>query len=120
MDDKIDIALPADQGLQRFLVRRVFRDAEFTFHLHDSLVYHGYITAIDEEGIQISTAEENPRAVFLYHHAILAFEESPERITRFPLETQENIRKWSRALRSQCEFILTGRTRPKQIPHPKF
>lgn len=114
----VDIALVEDQALQRFLVRRVYRSAEFRIGLKSGREHVGYVTAIDEEWLQLSTAVDDPKAIVIRLDAIEDIEETGEKLTRFPTETQELIHQYSRALKSKCGQVLTGgHDIPKRDPY---
>ncbi len=107
----IDIALPSGQCAQRFFVRRIYRYAEFVFHLMDGGERQGYVTAMDDQTIQISTSdEEQPKAVLIPWSAVVDIEETGTDLSdKFPgSEFQKDIKSYTRALRLQAEFALSG------------
>lgn len=109
--DDIDIGLGRDQILQRFLVRRIFREAEFCVTGHDGARYDGFITGFDDRCLQLSTTPETPtdepRAVVLFW-PIRSIEETGRRADDLDPENRSRIRRYSHALRSQCERVLSG------------
>lgn len=104
----IDITLQNDQILQRYLARRIWKEREFLVTLTNGERTLGFITGIDERGIQMSTSEANPNAVFLYHTGIVKIEATKRRISSLPYEWQEKIRMYAHALQLVCSKALTG------------
>lgn len=102
----VSIGLPGDQIMQRYLVRRIFREAEFRFQLSDGSVREGFITGFDEDFMQVSTSDETPRALLLQRSAILEIGETGKRLADKPPMLQERIRQYSAALRNACERAL--------------
>ena len=52
----IDIGLSRDQIMQRYLVRRIFREVEFRVKESDGTETVGYITGFDDRCVQLSTS----------------------------------------------------------------
>lgn len=110
----IDISLPTDQILQRYLVRRIFREVEFRIKESDGTETVGYITGFDQRCIQVSTAPvheaDEPRSILIFW-PLARIEETGRRLEDLEHEYRSKIRSYSHALRSQCESVLTNRHR---------
>lgn len=102
----VSIGLPGDQIMQRYLVRRIFREAEFRFQLSDGTAREGFITGIDDEFVQVSTSDEPPRALLLRRSVIGEISETGHRLADKAPALQERIRQYSSALRNACERSL--------------
>jgi hypothetical protein len=111
-DGNIDVGLPDDQIMQRYLVRRIFREIEFRIKESDGTETIGYITGFDTKCIQISTAPvheaDEPRSVLLFW-PVARIEETGRRLEDLEHEHRSKIRSYSHALRSQCESVLTSK-----------
>jgi hypothetical protein len=111
-DGNIDVGLPDDQIMQRYLVRRIFREIEFRIKESDGTETIGYITGFDAKCIQISTAPvhdaDEPRSVLLFW-PVARIEETGRRLEDLEHEHRSKIRSYSHALRSQCESVLTSK-----------
>ena len=108
----IDVGLPRDQIMQRYLVRRIFREVEFKIKESDGAVTIGYITGFDERCVQVSTAPEfdgdEPRSVLIFW-PVAKIEETGRRLEDLDHDHRSKIRSYSHALRAQCESVLTRR-----------
>ena len=117
----IDISLQSDQILQRYLVRRIFREVEFRIKEIDGNVTVGYITGFDTKCIQLSTApvteNEDPRSVLIFW-PIARIEETGRRLEDLSHEHRSAIRGYSHALKSQCESVLNSRSTKRREPSP--
>jgi hypothetical protein len=111
-DGNIDVGLPDDQIMQRYLVRRIFREIEFRIKESDGTETIGYITGFDARCIQMSTAPvheaDEPRSVLLFW-PVARIEETGRRLEDLEHEHRSKIRSYSHALRSQCESVLTSK-----------
>ena len=108
----IDIGLHDDQIMQRYLVRRIFREVEFRIKENDGTVTTGYITGFDTRCLQMSTSpahEADEPASVLIFWPIARIEETGRRLEDLEHEHRSKIRSYSHALRSQCESVLTNR-----------
>lgn len=109
----IDISLQTDQIMQRYLMRRIFREVEFLIKEIDGSVTVGYITGFDTKCIQMSTApasdNEDPRSVLIFW-PIARIEETGRRLEDLGHEHRSAIRGYSHALKSQCEAVLNSRS----------
>lgn len=108
----IDIGLHDDQIMQRYLVRRIFREVEFRIKENDGTVTTGYITGFDTRCIQMSTSpahEADEPASVLIFWPVARIEETGRRLEDLEHEHRSKIRSYSHALRSQCESVLTNR-----------
>lgn len=106
---RIDIGLPGDQILQRFLLRRIHREAEFAVAETDGTVHVGFITGFDDRCIQVSTTPEaggDPRAVLLFW-PVRRIEETGRHVGDLGAEDRNRIRRYSHALRSACDRLLS-------------
>ena len=118
-DGDIDIGLRRDQIMQRYLVRRIFREVEFRVKENDGTLTVGYITGFDDKCIQMSTAPahdaDEPHSVLIFW-PVARIEETGRRLEDLEHEHRSKIRSYSHALRSQCESVLTNRpgTRPRR------
>lgn len=108
----IDIGLRSDQIMQRYLVRRIFREIEFRVKESDGSVTIGYVTGFDDRCLQMSTAPaheaDEPRSVLIFW-PIARIEETGRRLDDLEHEHKSKIRSYSHALRSQCESVLNSR-----------
>jgi hypothetical protein len=116
-DSDIDVGLPGDQIMQRYLARRIFREAEFSIKESDGTQTVGYITGFDEKCVQVSTAPahaaDEPRSVLIFW-PVARIEETGRRLEDLEHDHRSKIRSYSYALRSQCESTLTSRTAPNR------
>lgn len=114
---EIDVGLGRDQIMQRYLVRRIFREVEFRVKESDGTVTVGYITGFDERCVQLSTAPEfdgdEPRSVLIFW-PVSRIEETGRRLEDLDHEHRSKIRSYSHALRAQCENVLTNRNTPRR------
>lgn len=110
--DDIDVGLPGDQIMQRWLVRRIFREVEFSIKESDGTQTVGYITGFDGKCVQVSTAPvhaaDEPRSVLIFW-PVARIEETGRRLEDLEHEHRSKIRSYSHALRSQCESALTAK-----------
>jgi len=108
----IDIGLQSDQIMQRYLVRRIYREVEFQVKENDGSVTVGYITGFDAKCLQMSTtpahAADEPHSVLIFW-PVAKIEETGRRLEDLEHEHRSKIRSYSHALRSQCESVLTNR-----------
>ena len=108
----IDIGLSRDQIMQRYLVRRIFREVEFRVKESDGTETVGYITGFDDRCVQLSTSPsfdgDEPRSVLIFW-PVARIEETGRRLENLDHEHRSRIRSYSHALRSRCEAILTNR-----------
>ena len=106
----VDVGLPRDQIMQRWLVRRIFREVEFRVKESDGAETVGYITGFDDRCVQVSTAPtfdgDEPRSVLIFW-PVARIEETGRRLEDLDHEHRSKIRSYSHALRSQCEAALT-------------
>lgn len=113
----IDIGLANAQIMQRYLVRRIFREAEFRVKEADGTETVGYVTGFDDRCIQLSTtpqhAADEPRSVLVFW-PVARIEETGRRLEDLDHEHRSKIRSYSHALRAQCESVLAGRTAPRR------
>lgn len=109
---EIDVGLGRDQIMQRYLVRRIFREVEFKVKESDGTATVGYITGFDDRCVQLSTAPEfdgdEPRSVLIFW-PVSRIEETGRRLEDLDHEHRSKIRSYSHALRAQCESVLTRR-----------
>jgi len=108
----IDVGLGGDQIMQRYLVRRIFREVEFSIKEADGTLTVGYITGFDDRCVQVSTAPsfdgDEPRSVLVFW-PVARIEETGRRLEDLDHEHRSKIRSYSHALRQQCESVLTKR-----------
>lgn len=111
--DDIDIGLQTDQIMQRYLVRRIFREVEFRVKESDGTIIVGYITGFDARCLQMSTTPahdaDEPHSVLIFW-PIAKIEETGRRLEDLDHEHRSKIRSYSHALKSQCESVLTNRS----------
>lgn len=109
----IDIGLASDQIMQRYLVRRIYREVEFRVKESDGTETVGYITGFDTRCLQMSTAPahdaDEPHSVLIFW-PISKIEETGRRLDDLEHEHKSKIRSYSHALRSQCESVLNARS----------
>lgn len=125
----IDIGLKNDQIFQRYLVRRIFREVEFTIKEVDGTETTGFITGFDSKCLQMSTTPrhdaDEPTSVLIFW-PIRKIVETGRKLDSLEHEHRSKIRSYSHALRAQCEAYLTGkadqqtRPRPQSVPTPIF
>jgi hypothetical protein len=108
----IDVGLGTDQIMQRYLVRRIYREVEFRVKEADGTETVGYITGFDTRCLQMSTAPaheaDEPHSVLIFW-PVAKIEETGRRLDDLDHEHKSKIRSYSHALRSQCESVLTSR-----------
>lgn len=108
----IDIGLHDDQIMQRYLVRRIFREVEFRVKEKDGNTTVGYITGFDDKCLQMSTSPahdaDEPHSVLIFW-PVAKIEETGRRLDDLEHDHRSKIRSYSHALRSQCEAFLTNR-----------
>ena len=119
---KIDIGLKNDQIMQRYLVRRIFREIEFSIKELDGTENIGFVTGFDDRCIQMSLSPQitgdHPRATLIFW-PISKIEETGRKISDLEAEHAMKIRTYSHALRSQCESVLTAnKNTPRRVPAP--
>jgi hypothetical protein len=106
----VDVGLARDQIMQRYLVRRIFREVEFRVKESDGAETVGYITGFDDRCVQVSTSPsfdgDEPRSVLIFW-PVARIEETGRRLEDLDHEHRSKIRSYSHALRSQCEAALT-------------
>lgn len=116
-DNDIDIGLRHDQIMQRYLVRRIFREVEFRVKETDGTLTVGYITGFDDKCIQMSTTPDpdggEPHSVLIFW-PVAKIEETGRRLEDLEHEHRSKIRSYSHALRSQCESVLTNRSQGRR------
>ena len=109
----IDIGLQSDQIMQRYLVRRIYREVEFRVKETDGHLTVGYITGFDAKCLQMSTTPEHeadePHSVIIFW-PIARIEETGRRLDDLAHEHKSKIRSYSHALKSQCETVITNRS----------
>jgi hypothetical protein len=114
----IDIGLRNDQIMQRYLVRRIFREIEFRIKESDGTATVGYITGFDDKCLQMSTAPvhaaDEPRSVLIFW-PVAKIEETGRRLDDLEHDHKSKIRSYSHALRSQCESVLNSRRAPGRV-----
>jgi hypothetical protein len=99
----VDLSLHGDQALQRYLLKRVQYGREFRFHFKSDTCMEGFVTALDEYWIQISTNNDrDPQAYLLSIDAIQNISETGKGLQDYSEFFQEKIREYSKALRQQC------------------
>lgn len=113
----INIGLPDDQILQRYLVRRIFREIEFRVREVDGTETVGYITGLDDKCLQMSTspvhAADEPRSVLIFW-PVSRIEETGRRLDDLEHDHRSKIRSYSHALRSQCQIVLNSRQQERK------
>lgn len=119
---KIDIGLKNDEIMQRYLVRRIHREVEFSIKESDGTENIGFITGFDETCIQMSLTPkitgDEPRATLIFW-PVAKIEETGRKVHDLPPEHSMKIRSYSHALRAQCESALSGdKNTPRRIPPP--
>ena len=114
----IDIGLPDDEIMQRYLARRIFREVEFAVKENDGTMTVGYITGFDARCLQISTTPthetDEPHSVLIFW-PVARIEETGRRLEDLEHEHRSKIRSYSHALKSQCEMALTSRGQPRRL-----
>jgi hypothetical protein len=112
MATRIEIGLPRDQIMQKYLVRRIFREVEFRVTESTGDVVVGYITGFDDRCLQMSTSPahvgDEPRSVLIFW-PVSRIEETGRRVDDLDHEHRSKIRSYSHALKLQCENFLTNR-----------
>lgn len=109
---KIDISLPGDEILQKYLARRIHREVEFAVTGTDGATIVGYITGFDSRCLQMSTSPEHaadePHSVLVFW-PVARIAETGRRLDDLDHEHRSRIRSYSYALRSQCGAALLPR-----------
>lgn len=115
--DVINIGLRNDQIMQRYLVRRIFKESEFEIKEVDGDKIVGFITGFDDRCIQVSTtpqlATEEPVSVLIYW-PIRRIRETGRRLDDLEGEYRTKIRSYSHALRAKCQQYLTAKAPSQQ------
>lgn len=115
--DDIDIGLKNDQIMQRYLVRRIFKESEFIVKEFDGDTTTGFITGLDDRCIQMSTTPrheaDEPLSVLIFW-PIRKISETGRKLDALEHEHRSNIRRWSHALRAQCENFMNGKTQAQR------
>ena len=115
---EIDIGLKNDQIVQRYLVRRIFREVEFEIKETDGDKTVGFITGFDEKCIQISTTPahdaDEPHSEIIFW-PIAKIRETGRKLEHLDHEHRSKIRSYSHALKAQCEKVLSGKADPPRI-----
>lgn len=112
--------------MQRYLVRRIHREVEFKIVETDGTEHVGFITGFDDKCLQLSTSPaheaDEPRSMVIFW-PIRRIEETGQLVDYLDHNNRQAIRRYSHALRAQCEAHLNGskvRKRPasedKQVP----
>lgn len=108
----IDIGLKNDQIMQRYLVRRIYRESEFAVKEYDGETVTGFITGFDDKCLQMSTTPKHeadePISVLIFW-PIRKIAETGRRIDALEHEHRSKIRSYSHALRAQCEQVMSGK-----------
>lgn len=114
--EPVSIGLKNDQIMQRYLVRRIFREVEFRIRETDGTETVGFITGFDDKCVQMSTTPRNeaeePRSVLIFW-PIRRIEETGNLVDDLDHEHRSKIRSYSHALRAQCEAHLNGSRQQK-------
>ncbi len=121
-DDDIDIGLKNDQIMQRYLVRRIFKEAEFEVKETDGEKTIGFITGFDDKCLQMSTTPrheaDEPVSVIIFW-PIRRIKETGRRIDALDNDSRSRIRTYSHALRAQCEMFMKGAAPTQQRRGPR-
>lgn len=116
---KVNIGLPGDDIMQRYLLRRIFREAEFEIKETDGDRTIGFITGFDDRCIQISTTPvhdaDEPLSVLIYW-PVAKIRETGRRLDSLDHEHRSKIRSYSHALRAQCQQFMSGQAPGQQRP----
>lgn len=116
--NQVSIGLKNDQILQRYLMRRIHREAEFKVVEMDGNVQIGFITGLDDKCLQMSTSPEHaadePRSVLLFW-PLRRIEETHRKVGDFEHEHRTKIRAYSHALRAQCERSILNEAKPPTV-----
>lgn len=108
----IDVSLPDNQALQKFLIRRIAYERELKILLSNEEEVVGFVTAFDRDGwFQLSTPERQTTDYLLSRSTILLIEESGKSLKDYDDIVQARIRDYSTALKKQCERALNRRPR---------
>lgn len=115
----VDIGLANDQIFQRYLVRRIHREAEFVVKESDGTETVGFITGFDTKCLQMSTTPaheaDEPHSVLIFW-PIRKITETGRRVDALEHEHRSKIRSYSHALRAQCESYLNGSAASQRGP----
>lgn len=115
----IDIGLKNDQIMQRYLVRRIFREVEFRVKDDDGEWITGFITGFDDRCLQMSTSPAHeadaPHSELIFW-PIRRIAETGRTLADLDHESRSKIRSYSHALRAQCEQYLTAKAPAQQRP----
>lgn len=120
--DDVDIGLKNDQIMQRYLVRRIFKESEFTIKEFDGEIVTGFITGFDDRCIQVSTTPrheaDEPHSEIIFW-PIRKISETGRKLDALEHEHRSKIRSYSHALRAQCEKSLLGQAPNQQQRRPR-
>lgn len=109
MTEKVKISLPRDEIMQRFLARRIWKEAELKVVEIDGTEHIGFITGLDDRCLQMSTS---PAHVADEPHAVLVFwpvrriEETGRRLDELAHEHVSKIRTYGSVLWKRCEAAM--------------
>lgn len=109
----VEVGLPDDQIMQRFLSRRIYHEFELRVVETDGSHHVGFVTGFDQRCLQLSTSPmteaEEPRALLIYWPHIRRIEETGSRIDCLTPEHRKKIRSYTHALRNECEKAMSDK-----------
>lgn len=107
----IEVGLPDDQIMQKFLIRRIYNEFELRVVEADGSSHVGFITGFDTRCLQLSTTPANesdePRAVLIFW-PVRRIEETGSRIDCLIPEHRKKIRSYTHAIRNECEKAMSN------------
>ena len=116
----IEVGLPDDQIMQKFLSRRIYHELELRVVETDGHQHVGFITGFDQRCLQLSTSPmtdgDEPHAVIIYWPFVQRIEETGSRIDCLIPEHRKKIRSYTHALRDVCEKAMTNGSASISLP----
>lgn len=107
--DPINIGLKRDQIMQRFLARRIWKEAELRVVETDGTEHVGFITGLDDRCLQMSTSPvhiaDEPHAVLVFW-PVRRIEETGRRLDELAHEHVSKIRTYGSVLWKRCEVAM--------------
>lgn len=114
----VRLGLGGDQVWQRFLASRIAREREFCVYLLDGSFEVGFVTGFDDVCLQLSTNDEQPRAVVIRSAAISRVIETGRRVGDLPAEVRDRVRSYGYALRQHAIRAINGSPGEEEEPKP--
>lgn len=104
----VEVKLPKDQVLQKYLARKIGHELELSFLLVTGEEEVGFVTGFDEDGwFQLTSGEldekNRNRDILIQGSAVVLVEETGKCLRDMSILTQTRVRDYSYALIQQCK-----------------